>query len=92
MRVVREAGELDEAIAAARREAQASFGDPHLLLERYLDAAAERPLDAYLAQRVFADEEFATATPDAADAAGYASYLTRYEAGLAIERAAVAAL
>ena len=37
MRVVREAGELDEAIAAARREAQASFGDPHLLLERYLE-------------------------------------------------------
>jgi 3-methylcrotonyl-CoA carboxylase alpha subunit len=37
MRVVREAGELDDAIAAAQREAQASFGDPHLLLERYLE-------------------------------------------------------
>ncbi len=36
MRVVREAGELAEAIAAAQREAQASFGDPGLLLERFL--------------------------------------------------------
>ncbi|PZU36901.1 MAG: ATPase [Microbacterium sp.] len=62
------------------------------VLAAYLDAAAELPLDAYLAQRVFADEEFATAAPDAADAAGYASYLTRYEVGLAIERAATAVL
>jgi 3-methylcrotonyl-CoA carboxylase alpha subunit len=37
MRVVRAAGELEDAIAAAQREAQASFGDPHLLLERYLE-------------------------------------------------------
>ncbi|HCW89137.1 MAG TPA: 3-methylcrotonyl-CoA carboxylase, partial [Marinobacter sp.] len=37
MRVVRAAGELDDAVAAAQREAQASFGDPHLLLERYLE-------------------------------------------------------
>jgi 3-methylcrotonyl-CoA carboxylase alpha subunit len=37
MRVVREENELDDAVAAAQREAQASFGDPHLLLERYLE-------------------------------------------------------
>ncbi len=37
MRVVREPGELDEALAAARREAAASFGDDRLLLERYLE-------------------------------------------------------
>ena len=37
MRVVREAAELDEALAAARREAAASFGDDRLLLERYLE-------------------------------------------------------
>ncbi|HEY8137873.1 MAG TPA: biotin carboxylase N-terminal domain-containing protein, partial [Methylocystis sp.] len=36
MRVVREAGALPEAIAGARREAQASFGDDRLLIEKYL--------------------------------------------------------
>lgn len=39
MRVVKEAGELDEAIQAARRTAQAAFGDGRLLLERYLPRA-----------------------------------------------------
>jgi 3-methylcrotonyl-CoA carboxylase alpha subunit len=36
LRVVREAGALPEAIAGARREAQASFGDDRLLIEKYL--------------------------------------------------------
>ncbi|HSK94786.1 MAG TPA: biotin carboxylase N-terminal domain-containing protein [Candidatus Angelobacter sp.] len=36
MRVVREAAELAEALAAGRREAQRSFGDDRLVLERYL--------------------------------------------------------
>ena len=36
MRVVREAGELPEAVAGAKREAQASFGDDRLLIEKYL--------------------------------------------------------
>jgi acetyl-CoA/propionyl-CoA carboxylase biotin carboxyl carrier protein len=38
MRLVTEAGELDEAIAAARREALRSFGDDTLLVERYISA------------------------------------------------------
>jgi acetyl-CoA/propionyl-CoA carboxylase biotin carboxyl carrier protein len=37
MRVVRALGALPEAIAAARREAQAAFGDDRLLVERYLE-------------------------------------------------------
>jgi 3-methylcrotonyl-CoA carboxylase alpha subunit len=37
MRVVRAEGDLAGAIAGARREAKASFGDDSLLLERYLD-------------------------------------------------------
>jgi 3-methylcrotonyl-CoA carboxylase alpha subunit len=36
MRVVREAEALPEAILGARREAQASFGDDRLLIEKYL--------------------------------------------------------
>jgi 3-methylcrotonyl-CoA carboxylase alpha subunit len=37
MRVVRGADELTDAIAAAKREAESSFGDAHLLMERYLE-------------------------------------------------------
>lgn len=49
-------------------------------------------LDAYLAEHVFAAAAFETVAPDPDDLVGYATYLTRYEAGLAIEHAAVAAL
>uniref|UniRef100_UPI000E684ACE acetyl-CoA carboxylase biotin carboxylase subunit n=1 Tax=Streptomyces scabiei TaxID=1930 RepID=UPI000E684ACE len=37
MRLVRDAGQLAEEIAAARREARASFGDDTLLAERWID-------------------------------------------------------
>jgi acetyl-CoA/propionyl-CoA carboxylase biotin carboxyl carrier protein len=37
MRVVRSADELEAATAAARREAQAAFGDDRVLVERYLE-------------------------------------------------------
>jgi acetyl-CoA/propionyl-CoA carboxylase, biotin carboxylase, biotin carboxyl carrier protein len=37
MRIVRSAAELDDALAAARREAQAAFGDDTVFCERYLE-------------------------------------------------------
>jgi acetyl/propionyl-CoA carboxylase alpha subunit len=37
MRVVREPAELDEALAAARREAKAAFGDERVFCERYVE-------------------------------------------------------
>jgi len=49
-------------------------------------------LDAYLRDRVFDDAVFETVAPDATDVAGFAAYLERYRAGLAVERAAVDAL
>ena len=37
MRIVRSAEEYDEAVAAAKREAQAAFGDDTMLVEKYVE-------------------------------------------------------
>ncbi|MDG2480589.1 MAG: biotin carboxylase N-terminal domain-containing protein [Alphaproteobacteria bacterium] len=50
MRIVRDPADLPEAIASARREARAAFGDDHLLLERYLEHAR------HVEVQVFGDE------------------------------------
>ena len=39
MRIVRSPDELDDALSAARREAEAAFGDPSVFCERYLERA-----------------------------------------------------
>jgi sugar (pentulose or hexulose) kinase len=49
-------------------------------------------LGAYLREHVFATAEIDTVDPDPADLAGFAAYLEQYDAGLAVERAAVSAL
>ncbi len=54
------------------------------------DSASD--LGAYLDGTVFAGADASVAVPDPADAAGFAAYLDRYRAGLAVEAAAVAAL
>jgi sugar (pentulose or hexulose) kinase len=58
------------------------------VLAAYLDSAASVPLDAYL-DRVFATADVDVVDPLPADAAGFAAYLDRYRAGLAVEAAAV---
>ncbi|MBW8871012.1 MAG: ATPase, partial [Leifsonia sp.] len=87
------AGALDAPVSVA---ATASEGGAWgiAVLAAYLRSrgAAEHDLDAYLSERVFRDVEFETAEPDPRDVAGFAAYLSRYDAGLAVERAAVEAL
>jgi acetyl/propionyl-CoA carboxylase alpha subunit len=39
MRVVRETADLEEALEGARREAETAFGDPTLLIEKYIENA-----------------------------------------------------
>ena len=51
MRVVRKAGALGAALESARREATGAFGDPHLVIERFL----ERP--RHVEVQVFCDTQ-----------------------------------
>jgi len=59
------------------------------VLASFLSAAPGTSLGEYLDDRVFRDAVFHTVAPDPADVAGFAAYLTRYQAGLAVEAAAV---
>jgi ribulose kinase len=65
------------------------------VLAAYTRAASEQgapDLGAYLDEHVFADAALEVVEPDADDVAGFATYLERYAAGLAVERAAVEAI
>jgi sugar (pentulose or hexulose) kinase len=61
------------------------------VLAAYL-AHGDRGLATFLDDRVFAHAPIDTVQPDPTDVAGFASYLDRYRAGLAVEAAAVASL
>ncbi len=62
------------------------------VLAAYLATGAGAPLGDYLDARVFRGATIDVVDPHPADVAGFAAYLDRYVAGLAIEAAAVAAL
>lgn len=61
------------------------------VLAAYLDDA-DVDLPTFLRTRVGAGADVEVVEPDPADVAGYAAYLERYRAGLAVERAAVEAV
>jgi sugar (pentulose or hexulose) kinase len=63
-----------------------------LLAAYMLRKAANEPLEAYLADKVFAKQKAVTIAPDPADVAGFAAFMERYKKGLVIERAAVKSL
>jgi sugar (pentulose or hexulose) kinase len=49
----------------------------------------DEPLEAYLADTVFAGEKGTTVVPDSKDVAGFLAFMDRYKKGLVIERTAV---
>ncbi len=60
------------------------------LLAAYAAKKAEgETLEEYLEHRVFAGQKSSSVEPDAADVAGFRSYMQRYQKGLAAERTAV---
>ncbi|CAG0987207.1 partial L-ribulokinase, partial [Planctomycetaceae bacterium] len=60
-----------------------------LLASYMLHRAKNEPLEAYLANKVFAGENSATLAPEPRDVAGFTTFMERYKKGLVIERAAV---
>jgi len=61
------------------------------VLASYLAEASTLDLTAYLRERVFASATVNVSAPEPVDVTGFAHYLDRYRAGLAIERAAITA-
>ncbi|NTW40336.1 MAG: ATPase [Cellulomonadaceae bacterium] len=72
----------------------ASEGGPWgiAVLAAYLGAASEQDLGTFLAERIFGDSAADVVEPDADDVVGFAAFLERYSAGLAVERAAADAI
>lgn len=62
------------------------------LLASHLELAETSDLGAFLDTHIFATAEITVTAPDPEDVAGFARYLQRFEAGLAVERAAVLAV
>ena len=54
--------------------------------------AAGESLEKYLSDKVFVGGKVETCTPDSADVKGFDEFMKNYNAGLAIERAAVDSL
>jgi sugar (pentulose or hexulose) kinase len=85
------AGALDTPVVVAETASEGgAWGIA--VLAAYLSSAADSDLDGYLRDQVFAGSELSTVDPDPEDVPGFAAYLTRYRAGLAVEAAAVTAL
>ena len=59
------------------------------LLAAYMVYGKGKTLEAYLDENIFTDMPSVTMEPDPADVAGYEQFMTRYTAGLGIERKAV---
>ncbi|MEV7693723.1 FGGY-family carbohydrate kinase [Microbacterium sp. NPDC089189] len=85
------AGALDAPVAVGETASEGgAWGIA--VLAAYLAAADELDLSTYLDTRVFAGADITVAEPLPDDVAGFATYLDRYRAGLAVEAAAVSAL
>lgn len=85
------AGALDAPVAVGELASEGGAWGIAVLAS-YLAHADALSLGDYLEQQVFAAASLTSVAPDPADVTGFASYLDRYRAGLAIEAAAVASL
>ncbi|WP_431826508.1 xylulokinase [Microbacterium algeriense] len=85
------AGALDAPVAVGELAAEGGAWGIAVLAS-YLAHADGSSLAEYLDREVFATADLSIAEPDPDDIAGFAAYLDRYRAGLAVEAAAIDAL
>ena len=86
------AGALGAPVAVGDTAAEGGPWGMAVLASYLAPARAGTDLATYLDREVFAAADVTVVDPDPADVTGFAAYLDRYRAGLAIEAAAVAAL
>jgi sugar (pentulose or hexulose) kinase len=86
------AAALDAPVAVTKIASEGGAWGIAVLASYLSEAASGQSLNGYLCERVFGDAAFEIIDPDAADVAGFATYLDRYRDGLAIERTAVTTL
>ncbi|MCT9821340.1 FGGY-family carbohydrate kinase [Microbacterium sp. W1N] len=86
------AAALDAPVAVGDTASEGGAWGIAVLAAYLVSPQAGGGLSTYLDETVFADAATTVADPDPADVAGFAAYLDRYRAGLAVEAAAVAAL
>lgn len=84
------ASALDAPVSVAESASEGGAWGIAVLAAFLTDPAED--LDEFLRTSVFGGAAFETTNPDPADTSGFAAYLDRYDAGLAIERTAVEAL
>lgn len=83
------AASLDTPVTVGEIAGEGGAWGVALLAQYLLERDTAGTLDAFLAEKVFADALLETMEPDPADVAGFDAYMRRFEAGLTIEQAAV---
>ena len=86
------AGALDVPVAVMETAGEGGPWGMALLAAYCVRRAEGQTLEEYLADTVFRGAQGSVQQPDAADTAGFARFLTDYKSGLAVEKAAAAAL
>lgn len=86
------AGALGVPVAAMETAGEGGPWGMALLAAYRVRRAEGQTLEEYLADTVFRGAQGSVQQPDAADTAGFARFLTDYKSGLAVEKAAAAAL
>jgi sugar (pentulose or hexulose) kinase len=86
------AGALDTHVQVGRSAGEGGAWGIAVLARYLADDTNELELGAWLNTHIFDDGQAVTVTPEPADVAGFATYLARFEAGLAVERAAATAV
>lgn len=83
------AAAIDTPVSVGKVAAEGGAWGMALLAAFGCGRSGEQSLSDYLQEKVFADVEVETVSPDPEDVAGFQVFLDRYQHGLAIERAAV---